>query len=115
MTAAYLRAIGDESIASLTFLTTLLDFSEPGEVGNYFSEDMLPIVEKNAENNGVFDGRITGMSFSLLRENSLFWSFFIENYLKGKDPAPFDILYWNSDATNIPSACLKQYLRTTYW
>jgi polyhydroxyalkanoate synthase len=115
MTAAYLRAIGDDSIASLTFLTTLLDFSEPGEVGNYFSEDMLPIVEKNAENNGVFDGRITGMSFSLLRENSLFWSFFIENYLKGKDPAPFDILYWNSDATNIPSACLKQYLRATYW
>ncbi|MFQ3236743.1 MAG: polyhydroxyalkanoate synthase [Paraglaciecola sp.] len=115
MTVAYLRATGDESIASLTFLTTLLDFSEPGEVGNYFSEDMLSMVEKNAEMNGVFDGRIIGMSFSLLRENSLFWSFFIDNYLKGKDPAPFDILHWNSDATNIPSACLKQYLRATYW
>jgi len=115
MTAAYLRATGDESIASLTFLTTLLDFSEPGEVGNYLSEDMLPIIEQNAESNGVLDGRIIGMSFSLLRENSLFWSFFIENYLKGKDPAPFDILYWNSDATNIPAACFKQYLRTTYW
>lgn len=114
MTAAYLRAMGDESIASLTLLTTLLDFSEPGEIGNYLSEDMLPIIEKNAETNGVFDGRIIGMSFSMLRENSLFWSFFIDNYLKGKDPAPFDILYWNSDATNIPSACFKQYLRITY-
>jgi polyhydroxyalkanoate synthase len=115
MTAAYLRATGDESVASLTFLTTLLDFSEPGEVANYLSEDMLPMIENSAESNGVLDGRIIGMSFSLLRENSLFWSFFIENYLKGKDPAPFDILHWNSDATNIPAACFKQYLRTTYW
>ena len=115
MLVAYLRAIGDESVASLTLLTTLLDFSEPGEVANYFSEDMLPIIEQNAEMKGVFDGRIIGMSFSLLRENSLFWSFFIDNYLKGKDPAPFDILYWNSDSTNIPSACFKQYLRATYW
>ncbi|WP_371193561.1 PHA/PHB synthase family protein [Glaciecola sp. SC05] len=113
--AAYLRGKGDQSIASLTLLTTLLDFSEPGEVGNYFSEDMLPMIEQKAESKGVFDGRIIAMSFSLLRENSLFWSFFIENYLKGKDPAPFDILYWNSDSTNIPAACFKQYLRMTYW
>lgn len=113
--SAYLRGKGDNSIASLTLLTTLLDFSEPGEVGNYFSEDMLPMIEQNAEIKGVFDGRIIAMSFSLLRENSLFWSFFIDNYLKGKDPAPFDILYWNSDSTNIPAACFKQYLRMTYW
>ena len=92
-----------------------MDFSEPGEVANYFSEDMLPMIEQNADIKGVFDGRIIGMSFSLLRENSLFWSFFIDNYLKGKDPAPFDILHWNSDSTNIPAACFKQYLRTTYW
>ncbi|MFQ3248513.1 MAG: polyhydroxyalkanoate synthase [Glaciecola sp.] len=115
MTVAYLRAQGDESVASLTFLTTLLDFSEPGEVGNYLSEDMLPMIEQNADMKGVLDGRIIGMSFSLLRENSLFWSFFIDNYLKGKDPAPFDILHWNGDATNIPSACFKQYLHNTYW
>lgn len=115
MTAAYLRGLGDESIASLTFLTTLLDFSEPGEVGNYLSEEMVPMIEKNADMKGVLDGRIVGMSFSLLRENSLFWSFFIDNYLKGKDPAPFDILYWNSDSTNITAACFKQYLHATYW
>ena len=111
---SYLRVQDDNSIASLTLLTTLLDFTEPGEVGNYFSEDMLPMIEQNAEIKGVFDGRIIAMSFSLLRENSLFWSFFIDNYLKGKDPAPFDILYWNSDSTNIPAACFKQYLHMTY-
>jgi polyhydroxyalkanoate synthase len=115
ISTAYLRAKKDESVASLTLLTTLLDFAEPGEVGNYFSEDMLPMIEQNAEIKGVFDGRIIATSFSLLRENSLFWSFFIDNYLKGKDPAPFDILYWNSDSTNIPAACFKQYLRMTYW
>jgi len=114
-TVAYLRAKGDETVASLTLLTTLLDFSQPGEVGNYFSEELLQMIEQNADMKGVFDGRIIGMSFSLLRENSLFWSFFIDNYLKGKDPAPFDILYWNSDSTNIPAACFKQYLRMTYW
>ncbi|MBU3020765.1 class I poly(R)-hydroxyalkanoic acid synthase [Aestuariibacter sp. A3R04] len=113
--AAYLRAKGDTRIASLTLLTTLLDFSEPGEIGNYLTEDALPIMEQNADIKGIYDGRILGLSFSLLRENNLFWSYFINNYLKGKDPAAFDILFWNSDATNITAACFKQYIRTTYW
>lgn len=115
MTAAFLRAQGDTRIQSLTLLTTLLDFSEPGEIGNYLSEQALPIMEQNADIKGIYDGRILGLSFSLLRENNLFWSYFINNYLKGKDPAPFDILFWNSDATNITAACFKQYVRTTYW
>ncbi|MFW8591744.1 PHA/PHB synthase family protein [Glaciecola sp. 2405UD65-10] len=115
LSAAYLKAKGDESVNSLTLLTTLLDFSRPGEVANYLSPDMLSMIEQNADIKGVFDGRIMAMSFSLLRENSLFWSFFIDNYLKGKDPAPFDILYWNSDSTNIPASCFKQYLHLTYW
>lgn len=114
MATAWLRAKGDERITTLTLLTTLLDFSEPGEVGNYLSEDMVPIIEQTADLKGVYDGRILGLSFSLLRENNLFWSFFINNYLRGKDPAAFDILYWNSDATNIPAACFKQYLNYTY-
>ncbi len=113
-TAAYLRAKGDERINSLTFLTTLLDFSEPGEVGHYLSEQMVPLIEKNADMKGIFDGRILGLSFSMLRENNLFWSYFIHNYLKGQDPAAFDILYWNSDATNITAGCFKQYVRSTY-
>ena len=115
MTSAYLRAQGDERILSLTLLTTLLDFSEPGEIGNYLTEESLNAMEQNADIKGVYDGRILGLSFSLLRENNLFWSYFINNYLKGQDPAAFDILYWNSDATNITSACFKQYVRTMYW
>ena len=115
MTAAYLRAKGDERIGSLTLLTTLLDFTDQGEIGNYLSDDSLPIMEQHADIKGIYDGRILGLSFSLLRENNLFWSYFINNYLKGKDPAPFDILHWNSDATNITAACFKQYVRNTYW
>lgn len=114
MTAAWLSAQGDERIQSLTLLTTLLNFDEPGEIGNYLSEDMIPFLEQSADMKGVYDGRVLGLSFSLLRENNLFWSFFINNYLRGKDPAPFDILYWNSDTTNIPAACFKQYLHFTY-
>lgn len=115
MASAYLRAKGDERIGSVTLLTTLLDFSEPGEIGNYLTDEALPMLEQNADIKGVYDGRILGLSFSLLRENNLFWSYFINNYLKGKDPAAFDILYWNGDATNITAACFKQYIHNTYW
>ena len=114
LATAWLRAQGDERINSVTLLTTLLDFSEPGEIGNYLSDDMIPIMEQTADIKGVYDGRILGLSFSLLRENNLFWSFFINNYLRGKDPAAFDILHWNGDATNIPAACFKQYLKFSY-
>lgn len=115
MASAYLRAKDDERLGSITLLTTLLDFSEPGEIGNYLTDEALPLLEQNADIKGVYDGRILGLSFSLLRENNLFWSYFINNYLKGKDPAAFDILYWNSDATNITASCFKQYINTTYW
>jgi len=115
VTAAYLKAKGDERINSLTFLTTLFEFSEPGELGVYLSDDMLALIEENAERRGYLDGRILGLSFSLLRENNLFWNYFINNYLKGDDPEAFDILHWNSDSTNLPSACFKQYIRSTYF
>ncbi|WP_086931042.1 PHA/PHB synthase family protein [Agarilytica rhodophyticola] len=114
MTQAYLAAKNDKRIHSLTFFTTLLDFSEPGEVGNYISEHTLPMLEQTIESKGYFDGRILALSFSMLRENNLFWSFFIENYLKGKDPTPFDILYWNSDSTNVPAEAFLFYLKNMY-
>ncbi|BFM17860.1 class I poly(R)-hydroxyalkanoic acid synthase [Maricurvus nonylphenolicus] len=113
-TQAYLKAQKDKRINSLTFFTALLDFSEPGELGNYISESMMPLLEQSARSKGVFDGRVLGMSFSLLRENSLFWSYFINNYLKGQDPAAFDILYWNSDSTNLPAETFLYYIRNTY-
>lgn len=111
---AYLRAKGDERVNSLTLFTTLLDFSEPGEVGVYLSDNNMPAIEQAADEKGYFDGRILGLGFSMLRENNLFWSYFVNNYLKGKDPAPFDLLYWNSDPTNFPAAAFKQYLSSTY-
>jgi len=114
ITQAFLERIGDQRIQSLTFLTTLFDFSEPGEVGAYISSQTLPLVEKSVATKGYFDGRVLALSFSLLRENNLFWAFFIENYLKGKDPTPFDILYWNSDSTNIPAQAFLYYLKNMY-
>ena len=111
---AYLQAKDENSIKSCTFFTTLTEFSEPGELGAYVSEDMLPILEQNSRIKGIFDGRILALSFNLLRENNLFWSYFINNYLKGKDPVAFDILYWNSDSTNIPAETFSWYLRNLY-
>ncbi len=111
---AYLKAKEDSRVNSMTLLTTLLDFSEPGEVGVYLSEKNMPMIEKAADEKGYFDGRVLGLGFSMLRENNLFWSYFVNNYLKGKDPAPFDLLYWNSDPTNFPAAAFKQYLKNTY-
>lgn len=114
MSQAYLLAKGKKYINSTTLFTTLLDFAEPGEVGYYISEKIVPVLEQSIKSKGVFDGRIMGFSFSMLRENSLFWSYFVNNYLKGKKPAPFDILYWNSDATNIPAETFRFYLHNTY-
>ncbi len=111
---AYLKSRGDDRIQSLSFFTTLFDFSEPGEVGTYLSQQLLPWVEKSVESRGFMDGRVLALSFSLLRENNLFWSFFIEHYLKGKDPMPFDILYWNSDSTNLPARAFSYYLNNMY-
>lgn len=114
ITQSYLTAIGDNRIHSLSLLTTLFDFSEPGEVGNYLSAQMMSIVEQSVSAKGYLDGRVLALSFSLLRENNLFWSFFIDNYLKGKDPIPFDILYWNSDSTNVPGNAYLFYLENMY-
>jgi polyhydroxyalkanoate synthase subunit PhaC len=111
---AYLAELGDDRLVSATFLTTLFDFSEPGEVGTYISGTLLPLLEQNVNAKGYLDGRVLALSFSLLRENNLFWSFFIENYLKGKDPMPFDILYWNSDSTNLPARAYLYYLNNMY-
>jgi polyhydroxyalkanoate synthase len=114
ITQSYLTTLDDKRISSCTFLTTLFDFSEPGEVGAYISGTLLPLLEQNVASKGYMDGRVLALSFSLLRENNLFWSFFIENYLKGKDPMPFDILYWNSDSTNLPAKAYLYYLKNMY-
>ena len=112
--ASLLKKKKNKRLNSMTLLTTLFDFSEPGEVGNYVSDQLYPLIEKSVNANGYFDGRILAYCFSMLRENSLFWSYFVDNYLKGNDPMPFDILYWNSDSTNLPAQAYIYYLKKTY-
>lgn len=101
-------------VKSATFLTTLLDFNQPGEVGVFINEPVVKAMELMNDSQGYFDGRQMAVTFSLLRENSLYWNYYIDNYLKGEEPADFDILYWNSDSTNLSATCASFLLRDLY-
>jgi len=111
---SYLTEKKDSSIRSATFLTTLLDFSDPGELGVFIDEKQIDILEKHMESKGYLDGRIMASVFNALRANDLIWTSFVNNYLKGQKPRPFDLLYWNSDSTNIPNKVHSFYLRNMY-
>ncbi len=113
-TLAWLTAKRKKCIKSATYLTTLIDFSDPGGIGVFINENAISSIERRLEKVGYYDGRAMAFSFNLLRENDLFWSFFINNYLKGEKPAPFDLLYWNSDGTNLPAKMHSYYLRNMY-
>ncbi|MCL4115288.1 UNVERIFIED_CONTAM: hypothetical protein GTU68_056945 [Idotea baltica] len=101
-------------IKTATFFTTLLDFSQPGEVGAYINEMIIDAIEKQNDAKGYMDGRSLSVTFSLLRENSLYWNYYIDNYLKGSSPMEFDLLYWNSDSTNVAAKCHNFLLRELY-
>lgn len=113
-TLAYLKANGDDRVKSATFFTTLLDFSEPGEIGVFLSEQQVGSLEKRMDKRGYLDGKDMGTAFNMLRANDLIWSFFVNLYLLGNDPMPFDLLYWNSDSTRMPAAMHSYYLRNMY-
>ena len=112
--AAATGAVGRPVIESATFFTTMVDFEEPGELGVFIDEEQLSLVEESMEEKGYFDGTKMAEAFNLLRANDLIWSFVINNYLMGKDPFPFDLLYWNSDSTRMPRAMHSAYLRDMY-
>ncbi|MCJ2376535.1 class I poly(R)-hydroxyalkanoic acid synthase [Vibrio sp. ZSDZ34] len=101
-------------IKSASFFTTLLDFSQPGEVGAYINDTIIRAIETQNNALGYMDGRSLSVTFSLLRENSLYWNYYIDNYLKGKAPVDFDLLYWNSDSTNVAAATHNFLLRELY-
>jgi polyhydroxyalkanoate synthase len=101
-------------IKSATFFTTLLDFSQPGEVGAYINDTIISAVEAPNNAKGYMDGRSLSVTFSLLRENSLYWNYYVDNYLKGNSPVDFDLLYWNSDSTNVSAASHNFLLRELY-
>ena len=102
------------AIESATFFTTMVDFAEPGELGVFIDEEQLALVEESMKDKGYFDGAKMAEAFNLLRANDLIWSFVINNYLMGKDPFPFDLLYWNSDSTRMPREMHSAYLRDMY-
>lgn len=103
-----------EIIASATFLTTMIDFAEAGELSIFIDEEQLTALEDKMNERGYLEGAEMAATFNMLRANDLIWSFVINNYLLGKEPFPFDLLYWNSDSTRMPAAMHSFYLRNMY-
>ena len=104
----------DASIGSATFLTTLLDFSDPGDLGVFLDQEDVDMRAAQVSKDGVMSGKSLALGFNMLRSNDLIWSYVVNNYLKGKTPPPFDLLYWNSDPTNLPAAMYNTYIREMY-
>src|SRR5690606_25555709 len=113
-TVAWMAARGDQRIKSITFFTTMIDFAESGELSVFIDEEQLAALEDRMNRTGYLDGRAMATTFNMLRANDLIWSFVINNYLMGKEPFPFDLLYWNSDSTRMPAAMHSFYLRRMY-
>ncbi len=101
-------------ISSATFFTTMTDFSQPGELGVFIDEGQVSSLEKKMFERGFLEGSEMAGTFNMLRANDLIWSFVVNNYLLGKDPFPFDLLYWNSDSTRMPAKMHSFYLRKLY-
>ncbi len=111
---AYLAVKKDKRVASATFLATLVDFAEPGELGVFIDEEQLAHLEDRMNEKGYLPSGDMATTFNMLRSNDLIWSFVVNNYLLGKDPFPFDLLYWNADSTRMPAAMHSFYLRKMY-
>ena len=111
---AVLAARGQQRAASLTLLTTLLDFSDTGVLDVFIDETQVAKRERALAGGGLMPGRDLATTFSSLRPNDLVWNYVQQNYLKGKEPPAFDLLYWNADSTNLPGPMFCWYLRNTY-
>ena len=116
-TLAYLAAKPSKAavrIKSATFFTAMIDFSEPGELGVFTDEKTLSSLEERMEKLGYLEAQVMAQTFNLLRSNDLIWNFVVNNYLLGKEPLPFDLLYWNNDSTRMPAKMHSFYLRNMY-
>ncbi|GAB5387946.1 MAG: class I poly(R)-hydroxyalkanoic acid synthase [Alphaproteobacteria bacterium] len=103
-----------DRIKSATYFTTMVDFADAGELSVFIDEEQISALEARMNSHGYLDASDMSMSFNLLRSNDLIWSFVISNYLMGKEPFPFDLLYWNSDSTRLPAKMHSFYLRNCY-
>ena len=111
---AVLAARGDRSVESATLLTTMLDFSDPGEIGVYVSREVLTAREPALNAGGRIHGSELAGAFASLRANELVWHYVVNNYLMGETPPAFDLLYWNGDSSNLPGPMYVYYLRNMY-
>jgi polyhydroxyalkanoate synthase subunit PhaC len=113
-TLGYLTAQNDDRIRTATYLVTLVDFTDVGDMAVFIDEEQLAVLEKRMLRRGYLEAHEMATAFNLLRANDLIWSFVISNYLLGKQPIPFDLLSWNADATRMPAAMHSFYLRNMY-
>ncbi len=113
-TLAWLAAKRDDRLKSATFLATLFDFEEVGEVSVFVDQAQVAHMEAHLREKGYLEGHHMAEMFNLMRENDLIWSFVVNNYLMGREPPPFDLLYWNADATRLPATMLLSYIRQFY-
>ena len=113
-TLAYMKAKGDDRITSATYFVALTDFKDAGELSVFIDEEQLHFLEERMREHGYLEGSDMATTFNMLRANDLIWSFVVNNYLLGKEPFPFDLLYWNSDSTRMPAAMHSFYLRNMY-
>lgn len=113
-TLAHMATRKDTRIKSATFLTTMLDFAEAGELGVFIDEEQLHALEEKMSRRGFLEGSEMATTFNMLRANDLIWSFVVSNYLMGQEPFPFDLLYWNDDSTRMPARMHSFYLRRMY-
>jgi polyhydroxyalkanoate synthase len=113
-TLAYMAVKQDTRIKSATYFVAMVDFAEAGELSVFIDEEQLAALEERMNAKGYLEGRAMATTFNMLRANDLIWSFVVNNYLLGKSPFPFDLLYWNADSTRMPAAMHSFYLRNMY-
>jgi polyhydroxyalkanoate synthase subunit PhaC len=114
-TLGYMAAVGDDRIDSVTFFTTQIDFTDAGDLKVFVDAEQLKQTEARMAEQGYLDGTAMAHAFNMLRPDDLIWSYYVNNYLKGKEPMSFDLLVWNSDATRMPAANHAFYLRHCYY
>jgi polyhydroxyalkanoate synthase len=111
---AWLAARNDARVKAATFLTTMTDFSEPGELSVFIDDEQLDLIERHMREKGYLEARHMQKVFNLMRANDLIWGFVVNNYLMGREPIAFDLLYWNADSTRMPCMMHSFYLRNMY-
>lgn len=114
MLLAYNKARQNDVIHSATFLASLIDFSDPGDISVFIDDKQISKLEARMKQKGYLEGHLMASAFNSLRASDLIWAFFIRNYLHGKPPVPFDLLFWNTDTTNMPAKMHSEYLRWMY-